>query len=246
MYCMMCGQEIPDDSKVCGYCGKKVPLQAAAPSTPAQIKPSKAKPSPASDPAPAAKPTKAVKPAEPTMPTRSAQRKFPLWGWIAIGAGVIVVALILIFSLGGKPTTVLQLVGGCQTTFYVQANERLELHYGHWGVIGADFIEQNDAAMDIRLTINGTQYQGRRANPLGLSELPCVEREDFSDAEWNESQYLHDEVTVSLDPGTYDVLFVVSLDDEISDGFDSDNEGSLDVYGPGEIFRREYTIVVRE
>lgn len=246
MYCMKCGQEIPDDSKVCGFCGHKLPLQAAAPSTPPKAKPSEAKPSPAPDPAPAAKPAKAVKQAEPATPWRDSQRKFPIWGWIAIGAGVIVVALILIFSLGGTPATVLQLTGGCQTTFYAQADERLELHYGHWGVIGEDFIELNDAAMSIRLSINGTQYQGRRANPSSLSELPCVERADFSDAEWNESQYLHDEVTVSLDPGSYDVLIVVSLDNEISDGFDSDNEGSLDVYGPGEIFRRQYTIIVSE
>jgi len=245
VYCMKCGEKIPDNSKFCGRCAHKVPVDATAP---AAVKPAKAAPQ-----APIEKPLEAepVKtPAPEKAPKqaklkRKAARKIPVWGWIAIGAGVVVVALILIFTLGNSATE-LHLSGSCQQTFYVQADEMLELHYGHWGVLGDENIEENEAALTIWLYVNDIPSRGRLATNARTRELTCADRQDFSDAEWNDTRWMHAVSTVTLGPGTHHIRVVVSLTDEISDGFDNDGDGFPDMYGPGEVFTREYTIVARE
>jgi hypothetical protein len=244
MYCMKCGKEIPDDSKVCGYCGFKLPVQPAAapPKEPAKPASPKAAEKPPVKAAKAPAPKKTAKPAKP-KPAKG--RTFPTWGWIAIGAGVVLVAVVLIFTLGNSATK-LVLSGGCQETFYAPADEPLELHYGYWGVIGSDLVEENQSALSIYIYINGTPGVGQSAKPARTSDLPCVEREDYTDEAWNEARWLHAVSTVTLGPGSHHVLIIVSLSDEVSDGFDSDGDGSLDLYGPGELIRQEYTIVAQE
>jgi len=242
---MKCGEEIPDDSKVCGYCGFRLPVQPAAglskkPAKPATSKATEKPPVAEVPKAPA--PKKAARPAKPRV---ARQWTFPAWAWIAIGAGVVVVALVLVFTLGDTATK-LVLNGGCEDAFYIQADKPIELHYGHWGVIGQEWIEANEEALTIYLYVNGTPGGGRLAKPARTSELPCVERQDFSDEEWNDARWLHAVSTVTLGEGTHHVLIVVSLRDEVSDGFDSDRDGSLDFYGPGEIIRTEYTIIAQD
>jgi hypothetical protein len=77
MFCPNCGKEIPDTSKVCGYCGNKVPVKVEAP-PPA----SKPEPKPATPPHTEVKPT-------PKTPKEKVGRK-PIsssrWvGWLVGG-----------------------------------------------------------------------------------------------------------------------------------------------------------------
>ena len=241
MFCMKCGKQIADDSKVCGYCGHKQPAQAASPAPDRPGGP--AEPSSAAAGVASAAVPRAGKAVKPRLTTPG---RIPLWGWITIAASLLVTSLIAIYVIG-KPTTLLQLQGGdCPTTFHAPGNTRLELHYGYWGVRNDDFVDDNDSALSIRLSVNGEPFQGRRESPIRISEVPCQLAGQGSGPEWDETRVLYDSIVISLDPGTYDILVVWYLSDQVSDGYDYDGDGVLDQFGPGEVGRREFTLIVTE
>lgn len=241
MYCMKCGEEIPDDSKVCGYCGFKLPVQVAAPEAPKPVKKEKTAAKPAAE-KPKAEPAREV-PVRHVKPRRASGWKLPVWGWIAIGVGVVV--LVMLFSLGGS-SNVVELFRDCEESYRVPAGETLELHYGYWGVTGDEWIEANRAALRIYLYVNDTPGVGRQANPVRTRDLPCGDQENFRDDVWEDARWLHAVSTLTLGPGTHHIEVVVSLEDQVSDGFDFDGDGNIDFYGPGELSRDEFTLIAEE
>jgi hypothetical protein len=48
-----------------------------------------------------------------------------------------------------------------------------------------------------------------------------------------------------LSPGTYVADVTWSFDEAVTDGYDADGDSEPDWYGPGEVFTREFTIIVQ-
>jgi hypothetical protein len=117
MFCPECGKEIPDVSKVCGFCGFRLPVPQetvedapvpapvpepppaveASPQPREAVQPSEATPTPpvAQEPAP---PPKA--PVAEIAPTAKPGRKLPGWTWGAVGGGALVLVVISLFAFG--------------------------------------------------------------------------------------------------------------------------------------------------
>jgi hypothetical protein len=127
----------------------------------------------------------------------------------------------------------------CGDTYTVQANTPLELRYGSWVAIGEDLAQQNADLLTVELALNGEIVTGEKQPVVPSSEIPCgTPREDaygvFYVAEVG-----------PLTSGTYHAEATWSFDQAVTDGYDADGDGVPEWYGPGEIFTREFTIIVK-
>jgi hypothetical protein len=127
----------------------------------------------------------------------------------------------------------------CGDTYRAPAGKPILLHYGSWGALGADLVTQNVDNMTITLTVDGQEITGTR-NPVSPT-VPC--REDEAENAW----FIW--FTVMLDPlppGEHSLVVVYDTDTQLTDGGDYDEDGQPDFFGPGEIARITYTLIVEE
>ena len=121
MNCPNCGKQVPDVSKVCGYCGTKLqtaPLPAPKPAPPA--------PEPESVPA-----TRMETAQPPESPIRKRSFQLPGWAWGAIGT-VLLMGVVLILGLARvvfipyitpPPEPVTRALSGARLTYHNDFNQ---------------------------------------------------------------------------------------------------------------------------
>lgn len=135
----------------------------------------------------------------------------------------------------------------CSSVVRLQPDEPVVFQYGYWGVQGDEFIRANDQVLEIRLRVGNKTYQGERGELIGWDEIPCLDPDAERLAEVAGAQVLFDEVRIDgFKPGVYPIKVTMSLEQLVSDGFDQDGDGSLDLYGPGVISTVQKTLVVSE
>ena len=126
----------------------------------------------------------------------------------------------------------------CGTTYTVQANALLEIGYGGWLAIGEDLAIDNAQHLTVDLVIDGELVSGVQQPVVPGSEIPCAAPPEDAYGVYYVTQL------GSLDAGEHAVSVTWSLDAQVTDGYDSDGDGQLDLYGPGEVATQEFTIIV--
>jgi hypothetical protein len=107
----------------------------------------------------------------------------------------------------------------------------------HWGWItvteaqGKDFISASTTVV----TIDGTAYQVQQQNwgPVAYSS-----KDNGYKTGWNYT-------LPALGPGTHRVEFSLSLSSTVTDGYDTNNDGAVDQYGPGDAFYGWVDVVIQ-
>jgi hypothetical protein len=110
-----------------------------------------------------------------------------------------------------------------QDTFRVPAGQSVALHMG-WLTSTRSQAKSFVDSTIFTLTIDGQEY-------TGLQEYwgPVIPFADGYGLEWNLP------LTI-LSPGVHRIDYTLRLTEQVTDGFDLDNNGKLDQYGPGEVF----------
>lgn len=126
----------------------------------------------------------------------------------------------------------------CGKTYYIQSGKTIELRYGAWGANGEERARDNARYLTVNLTIDGRPFNGQRLF-VSSSFIPCDNIP--SNSYWIQHTALID----SLAPGEYTVEVVFTFDQEITDGYDIDNDGQLDSYDTSTPIFQTYTIVVQ-
>jgi hypothetical protein len=268
MFCPNCGKEIPDTSKVCGFCGNKVPVKVeVSPPTPQSEPKPESKPvtppqpetQPESKPVtprpaatqpeakPATPPPSKPKPVPPVVEKPKAKPSkspgMPKWVWGVIGAVVLAGAVFLYFQyLAPKPQPLY--IANCSEyggKLPAKAGQPIDLYYGGWGAHGFELAEDNSDHITYRLLVDGKAISGKRQKAIPTDEVPCNMQLPlwFDGAYWS----FYKTRLAPLSVGEHDLLITQTIDTQITDGFDSDGDGQDDLYGPGnKTF--EYTITV--
>ena len=111
-----------------------------------------------------------------------------------------------------------------QDTFRVPADQPVVLHMGWLAKTRSQAKSFADLA-SFTLTIGDHEY-------TGLQEYwsPVLPYAGGYGLEWNLPLAL-------LTPGVHRIEYTLSLAAQVTDGFDLDNNGKLDQYGPGEVFK---------
>ena len=199
---------------------------------------------------PKAEPTTSQASAAAETAGKAAGRRKWLWGL----AGVLVLALALagyqLLAGGGSSTDEAQYISlsrSCDDNVVAKANRPIVLQYGYWGTANQTYSKANDEVLTIRLRMNNQTYLGERAQPVGWEDVPCLDPTDMGAAQTPEARVLYDELLLDgLAPGVYPITITMSLDQAVSDGFDLDEDGALDMYGPGEILTTHKTLVISD
>jgi hypothetical protein len=125
----------------------------------------------------------------------------------------------------------------CGATYTVPADTPLELHYGAWGAVGKDLAKQNAQHLAINLLLDGEPVHGVQQPVVPFSNIPCGSPEpEFYGV-------FYKAYVGPLRAGTHTASVTFILDEQVTDGYDSDHDGEPDLYGPGEVTTHEFTIV---
>ena len=125
----------------------------------------------------------------------------------------------------------------CDTTYTVQAGTPLEIHYGAWLAVDKEKAVQNAQHLSVRLVIDGEVVEGVQQPVVAGSEIPCVALEGLYGVYFSAN-------LDSLSKGTHVVTATWIFDEQVTDGYDANGDGTPDNYGPGEIATEEYMIIV--
>jgi len=139
-----------------------------------------------------------------------------------------------------QPSAVPQVVflrSRCSTIYNVQSDTPLEIHYGAWLAVGREQAVQNAQHLSVRLVIDGEVVDGIQQPVVAGSEIPCVALEDLYGVFFSANMD-------SLSKGTHVVSVTWIFDEQVTDGYDANGDGTPDNYGPGEFVTEEYMIVV--
>lgn len=127
----------------------------------------------------------------------------------------------------------------CGTTFRVEASRSIMLYYGAWAAKGKDLLNENIDYMTVKLLVDGSQVNGTQRPIVPMSDIPCGK--DLADSYW----VTHIAQLDSLKPGEHQVEVWFTFDTSVTDGYDEDNDGELDTYGPDEPVKQVYTIKIQ-
>jgi hypothetical protein len=126
----------------------------------------------------------------------------------------------------------------CGTTYDAQAGNPLEIQYGAWLAVGREQAVQNAQHLKVRLVIDGKTVEGIQQPVVAGFEIPCVAMEGLYGVFYSAKMD-------SLSKGSHVVKVTWIFDEQVTDGYDANNDGTPDTYGPGEIATEEYTIIVK-
>jgi hypothetical protein len=126
----------------------------------------------------------------------------------------------------------------CGMTYNAQAGKPIEVQYGAWGVNGAKLAEDNKEHLTVKLLIDNQLVSGQRQFDAPMSSIPCGNV--LPGSYW----IVHATLIDSLSPGKHTIEVIYTFDQEITDGYDSDNDGALDRYEANKPIRQTYTILV--
>lgn len=131
---------------------------------------------------------------------------------------------------------------GCGDSYVVASNAPIKLQYGGWETKGFEIAQNQADHLTVTLILNGEVIPGQR-QPLGpFNSLYPGSSCGSADIENAFGDYSIAYIN-SLDPGEYSAEVVYSFDEQVIDGYDSDGDGNLDTYGPGEAHRLRFTII---
>ena len=125
----------------------------------------------------------------------------------------------------------------CSDTYNVQAGAPLEIQYGAWLAVDRQKAVQNAQHLSVRLVIDGEVVEGIQQPVVTGSEIPCVALEGLYGVFFSAK-------VDSLSKGTHVVSATWIFDEQVTDGYDANGDGTPDNYGPGEIATEEYMIIV--
>lgn len=126
----------------------------------------------------------------------------------------------------------------CGTTLTIQAGRPLEIHYGTWVAIGLDLAKQNAEHLSVGLLLDGEPVTGVQQPPVPSYAIPC----GISVADGYGVFYIAQ--VGPLSAGTHVATQTLSFDEQVTDGYDADGDGTPERYGPGEIRTTEFTLIV--
>lgn len=104
--------------------------------------------------------------------------------------------------------------------------------------MGADLAEQNAQHLTVKLVLDGEPVTGVQQPVIPGSAIPCGARADV---------YAVFYVTQvgALSAGTHVASVTWIFDEQVTDGYDANGDGAPDLYGPGEVFTHEFTIIAQ-
>jgi hypothetical protein len=142
-----------------------------------------------------------------------------------------------------EPPSVELVLAGCDNSFVIETGQPLELEYGHW-FVREEYLEANQQNLKVALLIDDQEVEGTQQPPIPAPapSTLCINGSITDDT------YMIS-YKAQLDPlsaGQYTVKYVISIEEEVSDGFDLDGNGEPDAYGPGSIGESAYSIVVQD
>jgi hypothetical protein len=126
----------------------------------------------------------------------------------------------------------------CGTDYTVQPNIPLEIRYGSWLALGEDLAAQNAEHLTVDFVLDGQPIIGVQQLVMPGSEIPCG-------ALMGAYGVFYIAQVGPLSAGTHTALVTWILDEQVTDGYDTDGDGVPDVYGPGVVFTAEFTILVQ-
>ena len=125
----------------------------------------------------------------------------------------------------------------CSSTYNIRAGAPLEFQYGAWLAVDREKAVQNAQHLSVRLVIDGEIVEGTQRPVVAGSEIPCVALDGLYGVYFSAN-------IDSLSKGTHIVSVTWIFDEQVTDGYDANGDGTPDNYGPGEIATEEYMIVV--
>jgi LysM repeat protein len=126
----------------------------------------------------------------------------------------------------------------CETTIEVERGTEVVLMTA-WGVKGEALAREHDAIMDVEIRLDGEGLESYRTSLRSMTEIPCGSPLG-ADTYW-----VTEVANVFRDRGQYSIDVIYYFPRRITDGFDLDRDGYLDMYGPGFLESRTYTLIVR-
>ena len=126
----------------------------------------------------------------------------------------------------------------CGITYTAQAGSQLEIRYGSWLALGEDLAEQNAQHLTVNLVLDGEPVTGVQQPVVPGSEIPCGASDDAYGV-------FYVTQVGPLSAGTHVASVTWIFDEQVTDGGDADGDGVPDLYGPGEVFTQEFTIIVQ-
>lgn len=127
----------------------------------------------------------------------------------------------------------------CGATYTVEAGRPLEIRYGSWIAIGADQAKQNAQHLTVRLVLDGELMAGVQQPVVPISAIPCTPQ--LADAYG--VFYVTQVGPPSAGAHTASVTWI--FDEQVTDGYDTNGDGTPELYGPGEIRTQQFTIIVQ-
>jgi hypothetical protein len=143
--------------------------------------------------------------------------------------------------LSGTTTAMAQtlfLRPSCGTTYHAQADKPVEIQYGAWAANGVELAEENKKHLTVELLIDHQPIARQRQFDAPMSSIPCGKV--LPGSYW----IVHATLIDSLSPGEHSIEVIYTFDQEITDGYDSDNDGELDRYRANKPIRQVYTLLV--
>ncbi len=142
-------------------------------------------------------------------------------------------------STQSQPLQILFLRPRCAMSYTVQADKPLEIHYGAWGAIGHDLAKENAEHLTVNLVLDGEPATGVQQSIVPFSTIPCGTPPD------NSYGVFYVTKIESFSVGTHVATVTFFLDEQVTDGYDANGDGLIDLYGPGEVFNHQFTIIAK-
>ena len=125
----------------------------------------------------------------------------------------------------------------CSAIYTIQAGTPLEIQYGAWLALGKEQTVQNAQHLSAQLVIDGETVKGVQQPVVAGSEIPCVTLEGLYGVFFSAQ-------VESITKGSHIAKVTWIFDEQVTDGYDANGDGSPDTYGPGELRTEEYMIIV--
>lgn len=136
----------------------------------------------------------------------------------------------------------LNLRSACGTEYVILANVPIELRYGGWIARGMELAKNNAEHLSVKLTVDGQVVIGQKQSVRAADKLYPGSECGSIDYEDGFGTYFVAYLD-SLPPGEHYVEIEYSFDEQVTDGYDNNQDGVLDLYGPGALDTLRFTII---
>lgn len=153
---------------------------------------------------------------------------------------------LLLAGCGAGPSDQLSINPSCGQTYKAVSGQPIEVHFGAWGALGRELVEDNARHLTVQFELDGETIPGVQ-EPAVACEAITGYLCGVSQGYCSDGSYwiIHKATLGPLAPGEHEVIITHTFDEQITDGYDSDEDGQPDTFGPGIWTRRQYTIVVK-